>query len=109
MRRTAGVKFNGRQIVVVFALCASAALAAGPVADVTDKVAAAVRGNAVNLAVSNMTMGGDPAKGQTKQLRVEYSQGESVRTNTVIEKKTLLIEAEPGKRLIILKASYGVF
>jgi hypothetical protein len=89
-------------------LFAGVALAAGPSIDVTGKVAAAVKGSAVNLPVTNMTMGSDPAKGQTKQLRVEYSQGEAVRTNTVNEKKTLVIEAEPGKRLIILKATYGV-
>lgn len=103
------MKITGRQFVTIFALCAGVALAAGPAADVTDKVAAAVRGNAVNLPVNNTTMGGDPAPKQVKQLRVEFSQGESVHTNTVDEKKSLVIEAEPGKRLIILKATYGVF
>lgn len=40
--------------------------------DVTDRVAALASGQQLQLTVSNSTMGGDPAEGQHKQLRVIY-------------------------------------
>ena len=87
-------------------LCAQRAWAE-KIHDVTDKVIAAVKGNALMIKADNVTFG-DPAYRQPKQLRVEYSVGETVRTNTVNENAVLKIEQTPGKRLIILKATYGV-
>jgi hypothetical protein len=40
--------------------------------DVTDRVAALVNGDQLQLTVSNSVFGGDPAEGQRKQLRVIY-------------------------------------
>lgn len=93
--------------VVLPALFAASFAWAAAVYDVTDKVAAAVKGNALRIEATNVRFG-DPAHGRQKQLRVEYSQGERVLTNAAAEKSVLTIEAQPGKRLIILKATYGV-
>jgi hypothetical protein len=41
--------------------------------DVTDLLSAQVRGDQLQIQVSNATMGGDPAEGQHKRLRVVYS------------------------------------
>jgi hypothetical protein len=59
--------------------------------DVTSIVSAQVRGNSLQLVVSNAAMGGDPAEGQKKRLRVIYLwQGIRYQT-TVAESETLLI------------------
>ena len=42
-------------------------------ADVTNRLNSQVRGNQLNLQVTNDSMGGDPAQNQTKSLRVEYT------------------------------------
>ncbi|HZQ70305.1 MAG TPA: hypothetical protein VFA68_17390 [Terriglobales bacterium] len=41
-------------------------------ADVTGRVAAQLRGDELNMQVTNESMGGDPAEGQPKRLRVIY-------------------------------------
>jgi len=59
--------------------------------DVTSLVAAQVRGNSLQLMVSNAAMGGDPAENQKKRLRVIYLwQGFRYQT-TVGEGETLVI------------------
>jgi hypothetical protein len=59
--------------------------------DVTNLVAAQVRGNSLQLLVSNAAMGGDPAEDQKKRLRVIYLwQGFRYQT-TVGEGETLVI------------------
>jgi hypothetical protein len=41
-------------------------------ADVTNRVAAQLRGDQINMSVTNDSMGGDPAEGQAKRLKVIY-------------------------------------
>ncbi len=40
--------------------------------DVTSRLAAQVQGDTLNMAVNRDTMGGDPAPGQTKRLKINY-------------------------------------
>jgi len=59
--------------------------------DVTDRVSALVSGNQLQVQVSNSTMGGDPAEGQRKRLKVIYLlQGLRYQT-TVAEGETLIL------------------
>jgi putative heme-binding domain-containing protein len=76
-------------------------------ADVTDKVAAEVKGNALRIAVSN-DLFGDPAPNQVKRFRVDYLDGDEAKSKTVDENGTLEIRASEGRKLVIKKALYGV-
>ncbi len=59
--------------------------------DVTDRLSALASGDQLQMQVSNSTMGGDPAEGQHKRLRVIYSwQGLRYQT-TAAEGDTLVI------------------
>lgn len=59
--------------------------------DVTDRVSALVSGNQLQIQVSNSVMGGDPAEGQRKRLKVIYlMQGLRYQT-TVAEGETLIL------------------
>jgi len=59
--------------------------------DVTNLVAAQVRGNSLQLLVSNAAMGGDPAENQKKRLRVIYLWQGFRNQTTVGEGETLVI------------------
>ena len=59
--------------------------------DVTNLVAAQVRGNSLQLLVSNAAMGGDPAENQRKRLRVIYLWQGFRNQTTVGEGETLVI------------------
>ena len=59
--------------------------------DVTSLVAAQVRGNSLQLLVSNAAMGGDPAENQKKRLRVIYLWQGFRNQTTVGEGETLVI------------------
>ncbi|MBV8880163.1 MAG: c-type cytochrome [Planctomycetaceae bacterium] len=76
-------------------------------ADVTDKVAAEVKGNALRIAASN-DLFGDPAQNQPKKLRVDYLDGDEAKSKTVDENATLEIKASEGRKLVIKRALYGV-
>jgi putative heme-binding domain-containing protein len=75
--------------------------------DVTDRVAAEVRGNRLSIAASNELFG-DPAQGVVKRLRVDYLDGEEARSRTVDENATLEVRATEGRKLVIKRALYGV-
>lgn len=76
-------------------------------ADVTDKVAAEVKGNALKVTASN-DLFGDPAPNQVKKFRVDYLDGDEPRSKTVDENGTIEIKASEGRKLVIKKALYGV-
>jgi hypothetical protein len=76
-------------------------------ADVTDKVAAEVKGNALKISASN-DLFGDPAPNQVKRFRVDYLDGEEAKSKTVDENGTIEIKASEGKKLVIKRAIYGV-
>ncbi|HVS89067.1 MAG TPA: DUF3395 domain-containing protein [Candidatus Acidoferrum sp.] len=59
--------------------------------DVTNLVSAQVRGNSLQLVVSNAAMGGDPAENQKKRLRVIYLWQGFRNQTTVGEGETLVI------------------
>ncbi|HLY07936.1 MAG TPA: c-type cytochrome [Planctomycetota bacterium] len=76
-------------------------------ADVTDRVSAEVKGNALTITAGNELFG-DPAPNQVKKFRVDYLDGEETKSKTVEENATLEIRASEGKKLVIKKALYGV-
>jgi putative heme-binding domain-containing protein len=76
-------------------------------ADVTDKVAAEVRSNALRITAANDVFG-DPAPNQVKKFRVDYLDGDEAKSRTVDENATLEIRASDGRKLVIKKALYGV-
>jgi putative heme-binding domain-containing protein len=75
--------------------------------DVTDRVAAEVKGNRLSITASNELFG-DPVPGQVKKLRVDYLEGEEPHSKVVDENGTLEIRAGEGRKLVIKKAFYGV-
>jgi putative heme-binding domain-containing protein len=77
-------------------------------ADVTDRVAAEVKGNKLTITAGNELFG-DPASGQVKRLRVDYLDGDEPKSKVVAENATLEIRATEGRKLVIKKALYGVF
>jgi hypothetical protein len=79
------------------------------VADVTPIVSAMVKGNALTVQASRDTLG-DPAEGNLKHLRIEWSKDGKVARRRVLEGETLSIPANempPAPRLVIVKAIYG--
>ncbi len=85
----------------------AAGRAGGAEADVTACLAAAVKDGRVSLVVGNETLGGDPAPGVVKRLRLVYRLGGQEATRDLAEGATLELAAPAGQRLEILKASYG--
>jgi len=59
--------------------------------DVTNRVRAQIRNNRVDMEVNNDTMGGDPNKGNKKNLKVVYTYGNKQRTKFVNEHDWLRI------------------
>ena len=85
------------------------ALPDGPTLDVTDKVAAMVKANALRVDSSN-DLFGDPADGSFKRLRVDYTLGGMAGSKTVGEDQTLILPADEKPlvgQLVIVKATYG--
>ncbi len=78
-------------------------------ANVLDKVAAAVKDNALSISVDNDTLGTDPAVGVGKQLRVKYTIDGVAGAASAMEGETLTIANDkPDKKLVITEAMYGV-
>ena len=86
--------------------------------DVTPNVSAYVRGQQLRMRVNNDTMGGDPERGATKVLRIQYSFNGQVDTIEVNEENDLELprpgigggfNSQPAYRdeLVIQSASYG--
>jgi vacuolar-type H+-ATPase subunit E/Vma4/outer membrane lipoprotein SlyB len=80
-------------------------------ADVTARLNSQVRGDQLDMQVTNYTMGGDPAQNQSKSLRVDYTL--DGRTNQVVvnEGDTLRLNSSSGgnyqSSLQITRAIYG--
>jgi putative heme-binding domain-containing protein len=77
-------------------------------ADVTDVLAAAVKGGRLRVTAGN-DLFGDPAPGEVKRLRVEFAVGGAVQAKTVSEGASLEVAAPEGAKLEIRRALYGVF
>ncbi len=79
--------------------------------DVTEKLAAAIKANALSIEVSNDTFEGDPCYGSPKELRVSYTVGGKPHKTTVSEpdKLVLPLEADGKGDLVIIRADYGSF
>ncbi len=90
--------------------------------DVTSRLNSQIRDNQLNLQVSNDTMGGDPAKGRDKTLRVQYTYNGQPGQVTVNEGGYLTLPGSEmgggfqsdrpsrggyGNNLQILRADYG--
>lgn len=77
--------------------------------DVTSAVRDLVKGNTLTVTAGNK-LGGDPASNSPKQLRVDYSLGGTVHSQTVREDEQIRIPG-PGETpgtLVIKQAVYGV-
>jgi hypothetical protein len=59
--------------------------------DVTNRVRGEIRNNQINMQVTNDTMGGDPNRGNKKNLKVVYTYGNKSHTKFVNEKDWLRI------------------
>jgi len=70
-------------------------------------VAAEVKGNKVSITASNDAFG-DPAEGQVKKLKIDYTIGDEAMSKTAAEGETIEITAPAGKKLFIKRALYGV-
>lgn len=90
----------------VFIVLSASVFAAKPPTDVTDKVKAAVKDESLSIPASN-DLFGDTAFGVPKKLTVEYQAGDEKLTSEADEGGRVQIAAPAGKKLIILKASYG--
>lgn len=93
-------------IFSVFIVISASVFAAKPPTDVTDKVKAAVKDESLSIPASN-DLFGDTAFGVPKKLTVEYQAGDEKLTSEANEGGRVQIAARAGKKLIILKASYG--
>jgi len=81
----------------------------GDSTDVTQKVAAMVKDNALSVDATNDNFG-DPAENIVKKLRVDYTIDGVAQSKTVDEDATLTISAgdkPPVGKLVIVKAVYG--
>jgi hypothetical protein len=81
----------------------------GAKTDVTEKVAAMVKDNALSVEASNDNFG-DPAEGVVKKLKVDYTVGGVAASKTVDEGETLTIapvQNPVASKLVIKKAVYG--
>ena len=77
----------------------------GAKTDVTEKVAAMVKDNALTVEATNENFG-DPADGTVKKLKVDYTIDDKAKSKTVDEGQTLTLTAKRSK-LVIKKAFYG--
>ena len=81
-------------------------------ADVTDKLVAAVRDNRLQIRAGN-ELGGDPANNVVKEMRVEYEYNGATKTRTAGENQLLKLpdpaDGVAGGTLRILRAYYGKF
>lgn len=77
----------------------------GAKTDVTEKVTAMVKDNALSVEANNENFG-DPADGIGKKLKVDYTIDGKAKSRTVNEGETLRLSAKPSK-LVIKKAFYG--
>jgi len=78
--------------------------------DVTARLNSQIQGDQLNLRVTNYTMGGDPAQGQDKTLRVQYAYNGRQGQMVVNEGDYLRLpdgSASYQGRLQILRADYG--
>ncbi len=75
--------------------------------DVTDRVAAEVKSNALKITASNELFG-DPAQNQVKKFRIDYLDGDEAKSKTVDENGTIEIKASEGTKLVVKRALYGV-
>jgi putative heme-binding domain-containing protein len=82
------------------------AFAAKVSTDVTAKVNAAIKDESLSIPASNEIFG-DTANGVPKKLTVEYLAGDEKLTSEAPESGRVQISAPAGKKLIILKATYG--
>ena len=101
---------NWIRLVCLTAVISGFALGARAVdgqVDVTAKVAAAVKDNALSIEATNDNFT-DPKEGEGKKLKVDFKQGEEAVMKVVAENATLAIPAVEGKKLSITKAVYGV-
>jgi len=80
----------------------------GKVADVTARVAAEIKGNKLTVTASNEFFGGDPAEGQVKKLKIEYTIGDQAQTKISGEGEAVEIVAPADKKLFVKRAQYGV-
>ena len=81
-------------------------------ADVTNRLNSQVRGNQLDLRVTNDSMGGDPAQNQSKTLRVEYTFDGRANQVIINEGDTLRLNSGTSRnydssRLEITRAVYG--
>lgn len=74
--------------------------------DVTAVVAGLISNNQLNFVANNTTLGGDPAYGIVKTLRINYQVGGTNQTRSFAENTTITLGA-PGQTLTILQALYG--
>ncbi|MGB2820012.1 MAG: DUF3395 domain-containing protein [Phycisphaerae bacterium] len=98
---------SAARLVIVKAVYGS--LPDGPSTDVTAKVAAMVKDNALTVDASN-DLFGDPADGAMKRLRVDYTLDGVSASKTVAEDQTLTLPADEKPlvgKLAIVKAVYG--
>ncbi|HWR15817.1 MAG TPA: DUF3395 domain-containing protein [Terriglobales bacterium] len=82
--------------------------------DVTDRLNSQVQNNQLTLQVNNYTMGGDPARGQDKILRIRYTYNGRQEETSIAEGSYLRLpngNVPPGQNypgtLQILRADYG--
>jgi putative heme-binding domain-containing protein len=80
----------------------------GKVADVTTRVAAEIKGNKLSVTASNEFFGGDPAEGQVKKLKIEYTIGDEAQTKISGEGEAVEIVAPADKKIFVKRAQYGV-
>ena len=76
-------------------------------ADVTAKVAASVKDNKLTLTAGNELFG-DPAEGEVKAFRIEYTIGSETLTKSYAEGGAVEISAPADKKLVVKRAVYGV-
>ncbi|HND54362.1 MAG TPA: heme-binding protein, partial [Pirellulaceae bacterium] len=74
--------------------------------DVTEEVAAALKDNKLSIGANNSTFG-DTAQGVPKKLRIEYRIDDEKLVREVQEGGRIEIAAPAGKKLVVLKATYG--
>jgi hypothetical protein len=76
----------------------------GGTADVKAKLVAAIKGGRTSIVASNDQLGGDPAPGSVKQLRVEYTLNGVPDAVTVEEGDTLLLPVNDKKQAMALRS-----
>lgn len=98
-----------RPLLVILAACVvstGSTFARKDPTDVTDKVKAAVKDDSLSIPADNGVFG-DTANGVPKKLTVEYQAGGAKLTGEAPEGGRIQISAPAGKKLVILRATYG--